>query len=262
MKKLVCLCSLVLLDVSALVLIGLQLKIVGWILLLIGFVTLFFCQKQWRKDISLIYLSLTLLGITPITTDISYFHIVQMSIPLMLAVALPYLISRYVYKDYFVRFQFHHGRNWYKTEIAYIFFTAFVAYFLIPFFLKNTGSYHNWTVSPGFSNLFRLFLGTNFLGIWDELFFICTVLGILKRYVPFVWANILQSVLFTSFLYELGFRGWGWIMIALFALVQGYVFQKTESLLYVITIHLTLDLILYLALLHVYFPTWMPIFIS
>ena len=47
----------------------------------------------------------------------------------------------------------------------------------------------------------------------------------------------------------------------LFALTQGYIFKKTESLLYVITIHLTLDLVLFLALLNVHTPTLADIFL-
>ena len=252
---------IILLDLTAIMLIGLQIHLLGWLLFILGVILLFFCNKQCRKDFFLLYFSIGLLGITPITTNISYEHIFLMGIPLTLAIAVPYLVSRYVYKDYLVRFKFHHGRRWYKKEIAYIFFTAIVAYFIIPFFLKNTGSYHNWTVQPGFSYLIRLSLGTNFLGIWDELFFISTVLGIVRRYLSFPVANFVQSILFTSFLYELGFRGWGFIMIFLFALIQGYIFKKTESLFYIITIHLTIDFILYLALLHAYYPSWVPIFL-
>jgi membrane protease YdiL (CAAX protease family) len=261
MKKYIEYLSLILLALSGIVLIGLQIKPVGWVLISIGAIVLFFCDKKFRNNIFLIYLSLSLLGITTITTDVSYQHMVMMGTTLILAVIIPYLISRYLYTDHVVQFQWHHGRQWYKTEILYIFFTAAISYLLLPFFLRDTGSYQNWTVEPGVDNLIRLFIGTNGLGLWDELFFVSTVLGILRRYLPFAQANIVQSILFTSFLYELGFRGWGFLMIFVFALIQGYVFKKTESLLYVITIHLTLDFILYLALIHSHHPDWLPIFL-
>jgi hypothetical protein len=48
---------------------------------------------------------------------------------------------------------------------------------------------------------------------------------------------LLQAVLFTSFLFKLGFTGWGPVMIFIFAIIQGVVFRKTDSLFYVITIH-------------------------
>lgn len=252
--------NIILLCLTTIVLIGLQIKPQGWILLSFSALTLLLCSKQFAKDILLIYISVGILAFTPITTDISYSHIFQMGSALTLAVSIPYLVSRYIYKDYLIRFKFHHGRNWYKLEIAYIGLTVLVSYFLLPFYLKNTGAYLNWTVEPGISNITRFFIGTNALGIWDELFFVSTVLGILRKYLSFNWANLVQATLFTSFLYELGFTGWGFMMIYLFALIQGYVFKKTESLFYIITIHLSLDFVLFLALINAHHPTWIPIF--
>lgn len=254
--------SLILLCLTGIFLVGLQIKPEGWIVCLLGLCVLGWCKRDFAKHIALIYLSLGLLAITPITTDISYWHMLEMSLTLGLAVAIPYMVSRYVFKDNVVHFKWHHGRKWLNKEILYIGFTAVVAYFLLPFYLRNSGAYINWSVSPGLSNIIRLFIGTNGLGIWDELFFVSTVLGILRKYVSFTWANLIQSVLFTSFLFELGFTGWGPLMIWPFALIQGYVFKQTDSLFYVITIHLTLDFILFLALINAHHPTWIPIFIT
>lgn len=253
--------NIVLLSITAIVLIGLQIKPVGWILLLLGISTLFLCRKEFAKHLLLIYISLSLLGLTRITTDVSYRPMIEMGITLGLAIVLPFLISRYIYKDNIVRFIFHHGRSWYRTEIMYVFVTFIVSYFLIPFYLANTGAYLNWNVESGANFITRLFIGTNALGIWDELFFVSIVLGILRKYIPFVWANLAQAVLFTSFLFELGFTGWGPFMIFIFALLQGYIFKKTESLFYVITIHLVLDLVLFLALINAHHPTWTTIFL-
>lgn len=262
MQKFIEYASIIVLDIAAIVLIALQMKFAGWMLLGIGALLLLFCRKQFRKNVFLLYFSIGLLGITPITTDISYFHMFQMGVLLTLAIAVPYVISRYVYKDHMVRFKFHHGRKWYKSEILYIGITAILSYILLPFLLRETGSYHNWSVTPGIENLITLFIGTNALGIWDELFFVSTALGILRRFLPFGYANLAQSVLFTSFLYELGFRGYMFIIIFIFALIQGYIFKKTESLFYVITVHLTLDFILYLVLIYLHHPQWLPIFFT
>lgn len=105
-------------------------------------------------------------------------------------------------------------------------------------------------------------IGTQALGLWDELFFISTTLGLLRQFFPFAVANLFQAIMMTSFLYELGFRKWVFLILFLFSLLQGYIFKKTESLFYVITIHLTLDLVLYLALIHAYYPMWLPIFFT
>jgi membrane protease YdiL (CAAX protease family) len=254
--------SLILILITSIVLIPLQMKFLGWSLLLITIILLLFSPRHYRRDMLLIVASLGILGITKINTDISFVHILQMGIMLFLAVAITFLVTRYIYKEKTIRFPFHHGRAWYKTEILYIFLTAAIAYLLLPFYLSNTGAYQNWTVLPGFSNLFILFLGTNVLGIWDELFFVSTVLAIFRKHFAFKVANAAQAVCFTAFLFELGFHGWAPLILYPFALTQGYIFKKTESLLYVITIHLTLDLVLYLALIHTHYPQWIKIFIT
>jgi membrane protease YdiL (CAAX protease family) len=206
--------------------------------------------------------SLALVAVAPINTNTSPGHVLAMGIPLILAVALPYLISHYLYYDNIITFPFRHGRRWYRSEVMYIFFTAAVAYFVLPFYFANTGAYHNWTVMPGTANLIALFIGTQALGLWDELYFVNTLLTLLRRHLRFVWANLIQAGFWTIFLYQLGFRGWAPFLIYPFALLQGYIFKRTGSLLYIITIHLTLDLVLYLALLHAYHPGWVPIFLT
>lgn len=248
--------------ITAVVLIPLQMKSLGWILWIITIILLLLNEKHFRRDMLLVVASLGILGITEINTNVTYLHIAQMGTLLFLAVSIPFLVIRYIYKENTIRYPFHHGRRWYKSEIMYIFITATIAYVVLPFYLTNTGSYHNWTVNLGFSNLFTLFLGTNGLGTWDEFFFVSTVLAIFKKHFPFKLANAAQAVIFTSFLFELGFRGWAPFVLYPFALTQGYIFKKTDSLLYVITIHLTLDLVLYLALVHAHYPQWVKIFIT
>ncbi len=253
--------NLALLCMTAITLIGLQMP-AGWLFFALGTLSLTFCHRYFAKDIALLYVSILILAFTSITTDISYAHMTDMAIALFFAVAIPYLISRFVYRDYLVRFRFHHGRYWYKKEVLYIALTVTVSYFLLPFYLRNTGAYLHWTVIPGLDGMTRFFIGTNALGIWDELFFVSTTLGILRRFFPFFWANLAQAVLFTSFLYELGFTGWGVAMIYIFAVIQGYVFRQTDSLFYVITIHLSIDFVLFLALIAAHHPDWIPIFLT
>lgn len=254
--------SIFLLALTAVILIALQIKPFGFVILGIGVLMLFFCKKDFRNNILLIYGCLALLGITPISTSTAYPHNLQMGIPLLLVVLVPYLVTKYVYKNNVVRFPFHHGRSWYRSEILYVVITAFIAYLLLPVMLRSTGSYHNWTINPGWYALTESYVGLNVVGIWDELFFVSTVLGILRKHITFVFANLVQAVVFTSFLYTLGFQGWCFIIIFIFALIQGYIFKRTESLLYILAIHLTFDLILHLVLVYLHHPDWMPIFIT
>lgn len=247
---------------AAVTLIAFQVKPWGWGLLALSASSLLLTDKAFAKDLLLIHISLALIGLTPITTDISYEHFALMGVTLTAAVLVPYLVSRFVYKDYRIRFPFHHGRKWYRTEVAYIAFAGVMGYLILPFYLVNSGAYINWPSGTETSEIIRLFIGTNALGIWDELFFIGVVFGLLRHYFPFWWANLFQAVLWTAFLYELGFTGWGPIAIFLFALLQGLVFKRTESLLYIVTIHLTVDLFLFLALIHSHHPHLINIFVT
>jgi membrane protease YdiL (CAAX protease family) len=103
-------------------------------------------------------------------------------------------------------------------------------------------------------------VGVNAVGTWDELFFICTALVLLRRHFPLWQANILQAVIFVSFLWELGYRAWGPLLTIPFALLQGFLFAKTRSLGYVLAVHLLFDALVFLAIVHARNPDWAPIF--
>lgn len=255
--------SLILLAVTSVILVGLANKSFGWPFFAAAFLFhLLATRDEFRKHIGLLYVSLSLLGLIPITTDITNENFARMGLVLLSALLLPLLVTRLVFKDKSIVFRWHHGRRWLRNEVGYILGTAVGAYFFLPYYLKSTGAYLNWGVENTSESIGRLFIGTNALGFWDELFFISTVLGILRRYLPFWQANLLQAVMFTSFLFELGFTGWGPLVIYPFALSQGYIFKKTDSLLYVITIHLTLDFVLFLALLNSHHPDLADVFIN
>ena len=105
-------------------------------------------------------------------------------------------------------------------------------------YAKSTGHIDGWPAASDLSTITRLFVGTNALGIWDELFFICTCFALLRRHLVDWQANLVQAVLFTSFLWELGFHAWGPLLIYPFALVQGWIFRLTKSLTYIVCVHL------------------------
>jgi len=254
--------NIIWLCVSTIILIGLQIEPWGFIILGLGVLGLTLCSAGFRKNVLLAYLAVALLGITPINTSVAFPHTLLMGIPLFLCVFVPYWVTRNIYKNNAVRFPFHHGRKWYKSEVAYIFITIGISYFLLPYMLRATNSYPNWDIQPGAWNLAQSYIGLNVVAVWDELFFVSTVLGIFRKQFPFWVANLAQATIFTSFLYTLGFQGWSFIAVFLFALSQGYIFKKTDSLLYVLTIHLTLDLVLHLSLVYLHYPAWIPIFIT
>src|SRR5258706_12280791 len=120
--------SIAFLGLASVTLMGLEIKPLGWTFLAIGAIATFlWCQKTFKKDILLIYLSLAFLGLAHISTSLNDAVAIPFGIFLFLAVAGPYAISHFLYKDSSVKFSFHHGRNWYKTEVLYILAAIVVA---------------------------------------------------------------------------------------------------------------------------------------
>lgn len=239
-----------------------SLKWLGWCLLAGGLLAALPLLKLGAgRHIIVLAGMLALLGLMPINTDVSYSHMLGMGALLAATVVLPWAITHFAFRERIISFPLLHGR-WSKRQIAYILFALVASYLVLPYYLAQTDSYLNWEVVLEPSYIARLFIGTNGLGIWDELFFVGVCLALLKRHLPFLWANLAQAVLWTAFLYELGFRGWGPIPIFIFALTQGYVFLRSKSLLYIIAIHLTIDFVLFLTLIHLHHPEYLRIFIT
>ena len=254
--SLICLSTLLLLVIS-------ELKWLGWLILVFCAAALLpGLASRFSRHMLILIAMVGLLGVVPINTDISYSHTSIMGGALLLTIFVPYLITSRVFKEKVITFPFSFGRKWYKREIAYVLFAGLVSYLILPFYLANMHSYLNWGVVLDPSHIIRLFLGTNALGIWDELFFVGVCLALLRQHLPFIWANAAQAALWTTFLYELGFRGWGPFAIFFFAMSQGYIFKKRKSLLYIITVHLTIDFMLFLVLIHLHHPEQLRIFIT
>ncbi|MGB3023770.1 MAG: CPBP family glutamic-type intramembrane protease [Candidatus Saccharimonadales bacterium] len=253
--------SLLLLMVGTVVTIPLERKTIGYAILSLGALTTLGGTRAYYRHALLVFLSIAIIGATPISTSIDLAHILSMGALIGLAVVIPYVVTRFIYKESVIRFPL--GKHtWTRGHIGYLLLALALSYLILPFWMQSTGGHLNWSVVADPYHLFVLFLGTNGLGIWDELFFIITVLALLKRHIPFHQANFIQAVLFTSFLYELGFRGWAPLAIYPFAVLQGLVFRRTDNLTYIIAIHLTIDFVLYLALINAHHPQLLDIFLT
>ena len=132
---------------------------------------------------------------------------------------------------------------------------------MLPFYFIRSGADLNWPHITDASELARFFVGVNAVGTWDELFFICTCFALLRRHFPVWLANALQATIFVSFLWELGYREWGPLLTIPFALIQGFLFARTGSLLYVLVVHLLFDAIVFMAIVHAHNPDMFAFFI-
>jgi membrane protease YdiL (CAAX protease family) len=250
-----------LLSLSAVLLFGLEWKLAGYAVLAVAIGIGFLVNRALGRDLSLIAIGLLIISTISLKADISYGNIVIMGIVLTLAVVVPYVGSRYVFRDHVVRFPIRTGQKWTPLEKWYLVIVVALGYLILPVYFIGTGAYTNWPAISAPDELARLFVGVNAVGIWDELFFICTCFALLRRHFPMWQANLLQAVIFTSFLWELGYKGWGPLMTFPFALLQGYTFTKTKSLTYVVCVHLIFDLVVYLVLVHAHNPEWLRIFL-
>ena len=249
-----------LVSAAGFALFGLEARVAGYVVLGVAVVLGLAVGRALGRDLALVALGLVVMSAVPITTDVSDAHMVTMGTAMVVAVAGPYLVSRYVYRDHAVRFPIRTGERWTRLEKGYLVAVPLLGYAVLPVYMMTTGVYRNWPAVSDPEGIARLFLGTNVLGLWDELFFVCTVFTLLRRHLPTWQANLLQAVLFTSFLYDLGFHSWGPVLIYAFALIQGGIFQLTRSLTYVVCVHLLFDLVLFLVLVHAHNPTWLDVF--
>lgn len=233
----------------------------GWALLGLGVLHLYFCGRTYRRTILLAYLAVSFIGLTRMHTDLGLLNTVRMGIALPASFLVPYFITRYVYKERFITFPVQFRGIWSVPRVLYIVLGVTIAYFLIPFYLHNTGAWQNWHFERNAHDLFALLMGMLLVGAWDELFFVNTIMRLFQSSYRFVVANLIQAVVFGALLFDLGFRGWGLGMIFLFALIQGYTYHRTQSLVYLITVHLCIDTVLFLAMVQAHYPALTPIFI-
>ncbi|WP_127819148.1 CPBP family intramembrane glutamic endopeptidase [Microbacterium sp. CPCC 204701] len=206
------------------------------------------------RDLSLIAAGLLIVSAIPLKAELDDLAILRFAVALGGAVAVPYAISRWVYRDHAVRFPWRGGGRWTTFQWTWLVAVLGLGWLILPFYFITSGVFHNWPVVDTPDLIARLFVGVGAVGIWDELFFICTCFALLRRHFPDWQANVLQAVVFVSFLWELGYQAWGPVLTIPFALLQGFIFMRTRSLSYVVTVHLLFDAVVFLVLVHAHNP--------
>ncbi len=214
------------------------------------------------KDLTLIGAGIAIVSATSVEADVSWPRFIAIGTALTLAVAVPFLLDRFVLHRRAIRFPWRGGREWPRAERAYLVAVPLLGWLILPWYFISSGAYENWPHITDRGELTRFFVGVNAVGTWDELFFICTCFALLRRHFPVWLANVLQAVIFVSFLWELGYREWGPLLTAPFALLQGAIFARTGSLTYVLIVHLLFDAVVFLAIVHAHNPEMFAIFLT
>jgi membrane protease YdiL (CAAX protease family) len=265
-----------------------QIPWLGWVLLTIGIVSAWLVERadsvevqtvragarletamvvgsrrapSLTRDLSLIALGLLIVSVIPLAAELDNLAMLRFTLALGGAVAVPYVVSRFVFRDRAISFPWRTHKRWGRLQWGWLVAVLILGWLILPFYFITSGVYQNWPVVDTPDLIARLFVGVGAVGIWDELFFICTVFALLRRHFPNALANVLQAIVFVSFLWELGYREWGPLLTIPFALLQGYIFLRTHSLAYVVTVHLLFDAVVFAVLVHAHNPGLLPIFL-
>jgi len=248
-------------SLAAVLLFGFQLGGIGHLVLVASVAGAFAVDRRLGQDLTLIGLGVAIVSTTSVEADLTWDRFLTIGAVLALAVSVPFLVDRFVFRRRVIRFPWRSGQKWTRVEKAYLVLVPFLGWLILPFYFIRSGAYLNWPAVTDSSELARFFVGVNAVGTWDELFFICTCFALLRRHFPLWQANLLQATIFVSFLWELGYRSWGPLLTAPFALLQGFLFDRTHSLGYVLAVHLLFDAIVFLAIVHAHNPDMFAIFV-
>ena len=254
--------AMTLVSLSAVVLLVAMERPAGYAVLATGLVIALVVDRVLARTLSLVALGLVALSSISLAADLSNAGIARFAVVLSFSVLAPALLARrFIARDAVV-FPLRTGKPWSRTAWLYLIFVVVAGYLILPAYFLGSGAYENWPAIESAGEIGRLFFGVNAVGIWDELFFVCIVFALYRRHVPLWLANVLQAIVFVSFLWELGYRSWGPLLTIPFALIQGWTFALTKSLTYVVTVHLLFDAVVFMVLVHAHNPHLFDIFIT
>lgn len=247
---------------SAVLLFAVHVRPLGYLPLVAGVLLGLAVDRALGRDLALIATGMAIISTISLEADLSDAGMLRFTAALSLAVLVPWALSRYVFGLRTITFPVRTGRRWNRWQLVYLAVVVVAGYLLLPFYFIGSGAYRNWPDVPGPQEIARLFVGVNAVGIWDELFFVCTVFALLRAHLGLWTANLLQATVFVSFLWELGYREWGPLLTVPFALVQGWIFARSTSLTYVVTVHLLFDLVVFGVLVHAHHPDLLDVFVT
>ena len=216
-------------------------------------------DAAFQRRLAVLLGCIALLAVAPIHTDTSTAHFLTLGSAFFLVIFVPALILHWTDPEA-IRF-----RLWPRTfrwlDVIYVIISVPLSWlaFRLYFGIANPDVPHHWLlpVPPSTDSTVRLFIGINLVGLWDELFFINTVYAVFRSMFPYAVASAAQAVVYTTVLFRMAFTGIGPAIIYVFALTQAAMFEESESLLYVLLVHVIVDAFLVAAILAHYYA-WVP----
>lgn len=209
-------------------------------------------KPTFRRRFLVLLGVVALLGAAPIHTGLDNRHFITLGVCFLAVILVPALVLRRTDPG-LLDFRLWPRRfRW--ADIIYTSFSIPLAWAIIEvyFFTLSPDVPAHWPLPsvPDRGETWRLIVGINCVGIWDELFFINTVYAILRSLYPLRIANLGQAIVYTSVLSDMAFTGWGPPIVYGFALTQGAMYEGSRCLLWVLIVHLVVDFFLVAAILH------------
>ncbi|NIQ76003.1 MAG: hypothetical protein GWN80_10995 [Gammaproteobacteria bacterium] len=242
---------------ATLLLVALEFNWPGWIVWLAGWACLVLQKSDvFRRRIGVLFVCVGLLAVAPIHTGRDTAHFIELG-AFFAAVVLGPALFLWRRDPGVLDFRFW-PRRLEARDIIYTLISIPLSWAVIKFYFfhVNPELPTHWPMPDPYTEdgRNRLLIGINAVGIWDELFFVNTVFAIFRSVLPFHYANIAQSFVYTSVLYAMAFTGMGPFAVAYLAVTQGIMYEKSKCLFYVLLVHLIVDFFLVEAILEFHYP--------
>lgn len=213
-------------------------------------------DPAYRRRLGVLLGSVAVLALAPIETDTSNRGFLLVGGFFLAAILLPTLVLQRTDPGVIVFRVWPYRFRW--LDILYVSIAVPLAYFVIRWYFFDVNPYMptQWYLPPEYDSpqVWRLVVGLNGVGIWDELFFINICFAVLRSVHRFWVANLVQAVVYAAVLYDMAFIGIGPLLVYMFALTQGSMYEESKCLLWVLIVHLIIDAILLETIIAHYYP--------
>ena len=125
-------------SLAGFLLFGLELQVPGYLVLVVSVAGGFLVDRDLGKSLLLIGFSLGLIGTISLAPDLTWANFVRMGSVLIVAVVVPYVVDRFVFKRHVVRFPINTGRRWTTAERWYVVIVVGLAWLIMPFYFINS----------------------------------------------------------------------------------------------------------------------------
>jgi len=207
-----------------------------------------------RRAYLALALPLLLLALAPINTSLSLSHLLGLGTIFVSVLIIPTVLLK---DPELITFKFLPERID-PVDVLYTLVSIPLAWGMLKLYLGVLSPEvpFNWPQpsEPEGPELFKLFIGINGVGIWDELFFINISFAIIRSMFPMRIANPAQAVIYTTVLCDMAFTGWGPLFVGFLALTQGLMYERSRVLLWVLLVHLIVDYFLFQGIVTAYYP--------